>query len=264
MISSLSDSESDENGEYLTPTQNQEPKPRLETNKEKDGSWTETDSEYDIEDDLDNYGAVSGLEVPTSMINIDLDKFTEKIGISSEDFKRVLKSSGGPFEHGKINPPADTKVNIPIPTSGETNKSAIGGLNVDSISIISKEESGINEKGEKKKKPKKQTYWKPDEDLKLKDLYDIHGNNWVEIQQHFPEKSKEQIHNHIRHLKKSGKLDLIGTKSYDEIKKKKGKNAGKNAAIAKESADKESQSNMSKEDIPSELGNSLQNNGFDL
>lgn len=38
VISSLSDSESDENGEYLTPTQNQEPKPRLETNKEKDGS----------------------------------------------------------------------------------------------------------------------------------------------------------------------------------------------------------------------------------
>ena len=263
MISTLSDSESDENEECQTLTQNHKTINQLTSKEEdKDGSATESDSEFDIEDDLENYWAVSGLELPTSMINIDLDKFTEKIGISSEDFKKVLKSSGGPFEHGKINPPADTKINIPIPIIGDTNKSLLGALNGDSVSAISKEESGINDKGEKKKKPKKQTYWKPDEDLKLKDLYNTHGNNWGEIQQHFPEKSKEQIHNHIRHLKKSGKLDLIGTKNYDDLKKKK--NKSKTVAAVKESVDKASMSNISKEDIPSELGNSLQNNEFEI
>lgn len=102
----------------------------------------------------------------------------------------------------------------------DVNKSVPSRLNADSISALSRDESANFDKSEKKKKPKKQTYWKPDEDVRLKTLFEEHGNNWGEIQLHFPEKSKEQIHNHIRHLKKSGKLDRIGTKDYEEKKRK--------------------------------------------
>ena len=178
---------------------------------EQNSENTETESEYDICDDEKGFKDVAGLEFPTSMINIDLDKFTSQMGLPYNKFQDVLKSQGGPFENGKIKYPApQPPIQAPAPAPMAKPQ--------DSASAISNEDS-VN--SVQKKKVKKQTYWKPDEDLKLKSLYTTYGNNWAEIQKHFSDKSKDQIHNHIRHLKKSGKLELIGTKEYEDKKRKK-------------------------------------------
>ena len=187
-----------------------------EEQKSNKGSDTETDSEFDIKDDNENYQNIAGLELPNSLIRSKLDKFVSKIGINSTEFRKTLESPGGPLENGKIRPPAPSLFINPEPkkpSSGKWfNNSPSGTSNDGSINI--KSES---------KKIKKQTYWKPDEDLKLKELHDKYGNQWMEIQKFFPDKTKEQIHNHIRHLRKSGKLELIGTKDYEKSKRKKGK-----------------------------------------
>lgn len=150
------------------------------------------------------------MEYPTSMINIDLDKFTNEIGIPMNQFKAVLKSEGGPFENGKIKY-SDAKPEV-------MNFAAPSNKSIDDGSAAGNDDAS---ESTAKKKTKKQTYWKPDEDLMLKVLFEKHGKNWGEIQKSFPDKTTDQIHNHIRFLKKSGKLDLIGTKDYEDKKRKK-------------------------------------------
>jgi len=254
VIAQCSDSDSDEEdikplGLNINNRSKREAIGNREEKKESLDSDTESNSEFDIQDDQDNHGATAGLELPTSMINIDLDKFTAKVGINSEDFKNVLKSQGGPFEHGRINHPA--KIENVDQTSNiitiDANKQMNGRLGIDSASRMSNEESA-SIKSDKRKKTKKQTYWKPEEDLKLKQLHEELGNQWSEIQKHFPEKSKDQIHNHIRHLKKSGKLDLIGTKEYEDNKRKKGKSSVIDPSVPAASSIT-SLSNVSKDDI---------------
>lgn len=222
---------------------NIEPEQREELKSQ--GSETESDSEFDVKDDAENYADVAGLELPTSMINIDLDKFTSNMGIDQKQFRRVLKSNGGPFENGKVNPPAEPKM-LEMLAPLESKKSMMSKTPADSISAMSNDES--ISKSEKKKQ-KKQTYWKHDEDLRLKELFEKYGNQWAEIQKFFPERTKEQIHNHVRHLKKSGKLDLIGTKEYEESKKAKGaKSSTKKSA---KSGSNKASSVVSKDDMSS-------------
>lgn len=83
----MSDDESEDEPEVQTEPHLRPARSQTKVEEDKDGSATETNSEFDVEDDLENYGAVAGLEMPTSMISIDLDKFTQKIGINPEDFK---------------------------------------------------------------------------------------------------------------------------------------------------------------------------------
>jgi len=187
-----------------------------EEEKSDKGSETETDSEFDVKENENIMGELAGYEKPTSIMKVDMNNLVTNIGFKPSEFKKVLEWRGGPLENGKARPP------IHAPEApNEIKKSSGSRIAQDSVSGYSNDGS-VNTKGETKK-VKKQTHWKPDEDIKLKELFEKFGNQWVEIQKFFPDKTKEQIHNHIRHLKKSGKLELIGTKDYEEAKRKKGK-----------------------------------------
>ncbi|CAI2367257.1 unnamed protein product [Moneuplotes crassus] len=195
----------------LKEEESSEPEPELEPEIDQRGNLrdeqesneeTESDDEFEIQGDT-GYQNVAGLELQSVLVKPNLDKFVGELGINPVMFKSILESSGGPLQNGKIQPPAPVST-IPLDSMKSSSVRAF-----DSISGISNSGS-VNSRGEKKK-TKKKTYWKPDENLKLKELYEKYGNQWVEIQKFFPSKSTGQIRNHIRHLKKAESTSSQGT-----------------------------------------------------